>query len=413
MYLSVEKITPNELDADNNFISECEYYLEKCCQTLAMFGKLGSGKRTLAAQVAIRIAKKNPALKIKIVTERDTISEDLKSRQSTILIIHDPVKTWYTDRYTEEIISILLKICTTAKKKKNNFYIIAIFHCDDWKSLQFGKKKKTMETMFPKRQAVNGNKISVKLIEMAKDNQENISNVPFHREEKSLDESLKMSLFLKNRAFQQDVLNNPILFIIKALKTLERSNKNHEQLAFKVMVIVMLHGGEITKRELLADETHHNRLFVDLKKKMDVPGSITGCTEQLLEIFLEKTEDRQSYRFLHDIITRCTFISAFENHRTLLFKECDEILVLEILRLKSSTVLPNIFVGISYDNSNLKIGIPSYLFEEMARLFFQRTEMRSVLQKSRLYYNGNFQDEWNKAELYFTDEIHVTNETKN
>lgn len=58
-----------------------------------MFGKLGSGKRTLAAQIAIRIAKKNPALKLKIVTERETISEDLESMHSTILIIQDPVKT--------------------------------------------------------------------------------------------------------------------------------------------------------------------------------------------------------------------------------------------------------------------------------------------------------------------------------
>lgn len=90
-------------------ISRCQYYLEKCGQTLAMFGKLGSGKRTLAAQVAIRIAKTNPALKLKIVTERDTITEDLESMHSTILIIHDPVKTWYTDRYTEEIISIFIK----------------------------------------------------------------------------------------------------------------------------------------------------------------------------------------------------------------------------------------------------------------------------------------------------------------
>nr|XP_034319327.1 uncharacterized protein LOC117687192 [Crassostrea gigas] len=93
-----EKITPKELDADNKLISQCQRHLEKGGQTLAMFGKLGSGKRTLAAQVAIRIAKTNPALKIKIVTERDTITEDLESGQSTILIIHDPLKTWYTDR---------------------------------------------------------------------------------------------------------------------------------------------------------------------------------------------------------------------------------------------------------------------------------------------------------------------------
>lgn len=123
-----------------------------------MFGKLGSGKRTLAAQVAIRIAKKNPALKIKIVTERDTISENLVARHSTILIIHDPVKTWYTDRYTEEIISILSKICKSAKNKNNKFYIIAVFHCNDWNLLQYGKKKITVETIFPKREPICGKK---------------------------------------------------------------------------------------------------------------------------------------------------------------------------------------------------------------------------------------------------------------
>lgn len=179
-----------------------------------MFGKLGSGKRTLAAQVAIRIAKKNSALKLIIVTERDTLTEDLESRHSTILIIHDPVKSWYTDGYTEEIISILLKLVTSAKNKNNKFYVIAIFHCNDWNLLQFGRKKKTMETMFPERQAVSGNKISVNLIEMAKDNQENISNVPFHREKKNLDESLKMSFFLKNCAFHQEVLKDPIFFFL-------------------------------------------------------------------------------------------------------------------------------------------------------------------------------------------------------
>lgn len=127
-----------------------------------MFGKLGSGKRTLAAQVAIRIAKKNPALKFKVVKERDTISDDLESRQSTILIIHDPLKTWYTDRYAEEIISTLSRICTSAKNKDKKFYIIVIFHCNDWNLLQFGKKKKTMETIFPKSEPICGNKMSVK-----------------------------------------------------------------------------------------------------------------------------------------------------------------------------------------------------------------------------------------------------------
>lgn len=177
-----------------------------------MFGKLGSGKRTLAAQVVIRIAKKNPALKIKIVTERDTLTEDLESRHLTILVIHDPVKSWYTDRYKEEIISILLKICTRAKNKDNDIYIIVVFHCNDWNSLQFGNKKSTMETIFPKREPIYGKKLSVKLSNMVKDNRANISNVPFQKGEKSTEESFELNLFLKNCAFHHDVLDNLIIY---------------------------------------------------------------------------------------------------------------------------------------------------------------------------------------------------------
>lgn len=413
--LSLEKITPNELDADKNLISRCQHHLEKGGQTLAMFGKLGSGKRTIAAQVAIRIAKKKPALKIKIVTERDAITEDLGSKQSTILIIHDPVKVWYTDRYKEEIISILLKICTSAKNKDDKFYIIAIFHCNDWNLLQFGNKKNTMETMFPKREPICGHKLSVKLIEMAKDNQENISNVQFHREEKSLSESLKMTLFLNNRAFQQDVLKNPSLFIIRALKTLKNSNKNLEQLAFKVMVIVMLHGGEIAKRDLLADEILYHEVFADVKEKNDVKESIKGCIDQLLEIFLEETENMRSYRILHEVLTRCTFIVAFENHRTLLFKKCDAILVFECLRRKWFLERTPLSEDPTYDYSNLKILLSSELLKEMARLFFQRKDRRSrnVLRNSRIYDEKKFQEEWSKAELHSTNAIPVINETDN
>lgn len=74
----------------------------------------------------------------------------------------------------------------------------------------------------------------------------------------------------------------------------------------------MLHGGEIAKRELLADGIPHHEVFDDLKERLDVKGSIIGCVKQLLEIFLEKTENRRSFRILHDVITMCTFIVAFE-----------------------------------------------------------------------------------------------------
>lgn len=197
------------------------------------------------------------------------------------------------------------------------------------------------------------------------------------------------------------------------MKTLEKSSDNYKQLAFKIMVVVMLRGGKIAKRELLADDIAQHGLFADLKKKIDIKGSITRCTEQLLEIFLEKTEDGRSYRILHDVITRCTFIAAFQNNRTLLFTECDPILVSECLRLKSLGERFQFPGYLIYDNSNLKIGIPSELFKEIAILFFQRTEIRSVLHNSRLYDDKKFQIEWNSAELHFTNEIQVTNEADN
>lgn len=294
-------------------------------------------------------------------------------------------------------------------------YIIAIFHCNDLNLLQFGKKKKTLETIFPNRQAIFGNKFSVKLADLVKNNRGDISNVRFQigDPEKSNGESFEMTLFLKTRAFQQNVSDNAIMSIIKALKTLERSNENYKQLAFKTMVIVMLRGGKIAKKELLADDISHHRVFADLKKKLDLPGSILGCIEQLLKIFLEETEDERSYRMSHDVITRCTFISAFENHRTLLFTECDPILMFECLRLKTHSERFMSYGRLFYDYGDLKIGFSSELFKEIAELFFQRTEIRSTLRNSRIYEDEKFQDELNKAEQHFTNEIHVTNKTHN
>lgn len=175
----------------------------------------------------------------------------------------------------------------------------------------------------------------------------------------------------------------------------------------------MLHGGEIPKRELLADDIPYHEVFADLKEKMDVKLSTMGCIVQLLEIFLEKTENGRSYHILHKVITRCTFIVAFENHRTLLFKKCNAILVFECLRRKSLLRRSPFSEDPTYDNSYLKLLLSSKLLEEMARLFFQRKDMRSVLGNSRIYDEKIFQDEWSKTELHSTNAIPVINETNN
>lgn len=398
-------MTPKEFDADNDFISECQNYFEKNGKTLAMYGKLGSGKRTLAAQIAIRLAKKDTNLKIKIVRDREVLSKDLEAINSTILVIHNPVKTWYTTRKTEEIISCMLNICTNAKGKKS--YIIAIFHYNDWKSLnrQFGKKNATIEQMFPKKTHICSRK--QKLTEIAKNNKIDISNVPIQQDGASIGSCIIMTLFLKNRAFQNDeFLSNPTMFIFKILKTLEGSSDINDQLAFKILVYVVLHDG-IAKLEFGGVSQH--ALLADLKENIE--GSIDGCIKQLLDLFIEKMADGQTYRILHEVITRCTFLAAVENHWTLLLTECDPVLIFDCIRLKSRPEKIKYSGQIIFDDKNLKIAPPTEIYPEVAILLYQRSEMRSILLNSILYDDGEFQVEWNRAELNFTntDERHDEN----
>lgn len=89
-----------------------------------------------------------------------------------------------------------------------------------------------------------------------------------------------------------------------------------------------------------------------------------------------------------------------ENFWTLLFTECDPILIFECIRLKSRYEKIKYPRQIVYDDRNLQIGLPHEIYQEAARLFYQRSELRSFIWKSRLYENRKFQNEWNKAELY-------------
>lgn len=137
---------------------------------------------------------------------------------------------------------------------------------------------------------------------------------------------------------------------------------------------------------------------------MTIRGSIDECIEKLLVLFIEETFDGRSFRILHDVITRCTFLSAMGNYWTLLFKECDPVLIFECIRLKSGLSEKWLHSGeIVFDDKNLRIALPTEIFQMVARLLCQRSDMRSLIWNSRLYDNQIFQEEWNKAELHFTN----------
>lgn len=258
-----------------------------------------------------------------------------------------------------------------------------------------------MEHIFPKRVSICNDMQT--LTAMAKSKHIVKPSVSFHTDERGIGDRLLMTLFLKNREFQNsEYLSTPAKFIFEKLNTLKRSPEVNDQLAFKTMVFFVLHDGEIHKDEL--DDISHHLLFADLKEKMNIRGSIDGCIEKLLTLFIEETLDRQNYRIMHDVITRCTFFAAVENYWTLLFTECDPVLIFECIRLKSGFIEKTIHSReIVFDERNLKIALPTEKFQMVARLFCQRSEIRSFIWNSSLYDHKNFQEEWNKAELYFTN----------
>lgn len=226
---------------------------------------------------------------------------------------------------------------------------------------------------------------------MANNPEIDISNLTNQIGGASIGGPLIMTLYLKNRAFQtKKYLSNPTMFIFEKLKSLEESPEIKDQFAFKVMVFIVLHDGEIAKSEL--DDISQHLLFAKLNDK----GLITECVEQLLDFFLEETAEGQSYRVLHDVITRCTFLAAMENHMTLLLTECNPTLIFDCIRVKS--VLQKFSYGkLAYDLSDINIGIPTDLYPMIAKLFFQHRDIRNVLQNSIFYEEKRFLNEWNKA----------------
>lgn len=80
----------------------------------------------------------------------------------------------------------------------------------------------------------------------------------------------------------------------------------------------------------------------------------------------------------------------------LLLTECNPIIIFYCFRVKS--VLQKFYYGkLAYDLSDINIGIPTDLYPEIAKLGFQRTEIRNVLQNNKFYEDKIFLDEWKKA----------------
>lgn len=206
------------MDAD--FIALCKMHLSKR-KTLALLGKLGSGRRTVANQIASRLTQINPKLKIEVLNAFRDIPKD--TIMSTIYLLPDLIKSWYTDKHTEDIIQFLQNICSD---EENNCFIIATFQYDYWdysnRESKSQRVHKNILTLFPKPFPVITE--MERLREIAMNSENDISDEALKRiceEQTSIGRPLTMVLIMNNKPFScNEYFIDPISFTMKQLKAL-------------------------------------------------------------------------------------------------------------------------------------------------------------------------------------------------
>lgn len=378
---------------DYRFITDCQTYLLQN-KTLALHGSYGSGRRTLANQLAARLQTNrfNQELKIKVFKSfRGIPTCSLETLSSTILILPDLIKAWYTDTHIKDIIGFLENL--RSDTEITDCFVIATLQYDDWvimheKGVSLFQKSFPVITSIEKLREIVGNSginspISEEMLKK------------ICSEDTSIGRPLKMALIINNPAFRNDQFYfHPIQFIVTKMKALEKSTDKQDQVKFKALVLTMLRGGEIAKTEI--EETWEKVFLDDLIKTEDGKETIKGCIHELINVYIKETKDGKSYKMIHDVITKCTFLAAVENNSDLLFTECCNFPLLECIRHKSNSEKWSFYGKIVYDNEYLQVGVPTEFYPKIAKMFVQRNEIMNMLATVRFFENKKFQKEWYK-----------------
>ena len=388
IFFFLEQTLPRKLLVDDRIISQCLLSV-RVHKTVALFGKWGSGKRTLAKQIALILAKEEK-LMIKIFRDWLLLPEDLESTRSMVLIMDNPIKIQYTDRHNAEIFDCLLKL----RAKKNNCFLLALFHCHETdKTVElFVDAKRKIVDLFPK---IFLNSFSnEKLANIAK-KKENISQVVIEEIAKDNIENIDMGPLSNtrsksNRPIFFERLDDPLTFVLCELEKMVSSQNINERVQFSLLLHMMLHNGEIPKTEV------DHALSGEMKENTNKEDLTRECIQQLLHSYIEETADGNAFKTIHDIITRCTLFIALKHYGRFIFQKCDVSLLLDCIRTK--TLYERItYPGELVIDNNLNIGIPTGLFPSLAESCVQRNEMMPMLNNVKLFDDRKFQIRWHEA----------------
>ena len=370
-------------------------------QTLVLFGKWGSGKRTLAKQIASKLAIEE-GLKIKVVRHFVSISDDLASTCSTILILDNPFKSLYTSSHNSDIFDFLFQLRANAKGKK--CFLLILFHCDDIYEtgiLGLDAEIRNISKLFPKNLVVRISFPIETLTQIAQRKKDKISienlrktveNIAENNSSSGMCHTLPLVLFLKSQFYEhREFLKDPITFVLNKLEEIAMSQN------FTTLVWMILHTKEFTKTEVKA--IFDPALSGNINEGTDIGDLTDGCIQQLLQSYITKNRDGKSYSMIHDVITRCVLYTALkcDSHRNLVYRECDSLLLLDCVRPKTDIErfrYPKKFI---FDRKTFDIGLPTETFPALAKSFVDRNEMMTMLGNVRLMEDKRFQSEWHRA----------------
>lgn len=359
-------------------------------KTAALFGKWGSGKRTLAKQVAIKLARED-GLNIKIFRDWLFLPKGLESSRTTVLILDNPIKAQHTGSHNANIFDCLLKI----RAEKNNCFQIVVFQCHESDRTEkiFNDAKRDIRDLCPKRFLISFSK------EIAEKKEKKISpdvleKLSQNDQSLSMDSTLILTLFLRFPFYKRkSFLDDPVTFILKELEHIIKSQDMDKRLQILTLIEMTFHNEEMTKTEVEAMMDHN------MKDGTDIEELTRECIKQLLQNYVEETRDGKSYRLINDVITRCVLYTALKFTKNLdsLFKNCDPLLLLDCVRSKTRSERMRYKGEFIFDNKTFDIGLPTETFPSLAESLVQRNEIWTSLGNVRIMEDKDFKYEWQRA----------------
>ncbi|XP_055998084.1 uncharacterized protein LOC125683231 isoform X2 [Ostrea edulis] len=389
-FLQHESINIENLAEDTTLVLRLANNLQKD-RTLALIGEWGSGKRTLAVQIALQVEKiEKKTFNFKVLQEfqDDTRSkiEALKSTDPTILLIPDLCRSWHTEHHMADIIN-----CVRSGLSSNTYIIATIRNAVYQSCTEYIRS--SIDDLFTRRMLIKpSHRMLSKILDKYNVHSTNPSRDYILKLNSVIGTPLIVTLCVKNPDYKSSsFLDDPLSFITSKLKKMNSSDDANDRLKFGILVYIVQEGETVEKNTLENCSDPSMFAFTGKNSNMFTTCNIHGCITELLDDYLEETIDGKSYRIVHEVITRCIFLTAAEMDFPSLIGKCDDFLLFDCIRLQSPMEREFFKKKFILDTRELKVGIPTESYQDLAKALRQRNDdVMSLVRKVNWFEKERF-----------------------